>query len=53
MVFSMNICLHEAVRYPGTGVTDSYELACGCWELNLCPLVEQPVLLTAETCFQP
>jgi hypothetical protein len=27
-------------------VTDSYELLCGCWELNLGPLEEQPVLLT-------
>ena len=31
---------------PGTGVTDSCELLCGCWELNLGPLEEQRVLLT-------
>lgn len=27
----------------------SYELSCGCWDLNLDPLKEQPVLLTAQT----
>lgn len=35
----------EAVGSPGTGVTDSCEPLCGCWELNLCHLQEQPVLL--------
>lgn len=25
-------------RSPGTRVTDSYELPCGCWELKLSPL---------------
>lgn len=25
----------EAIRSPGTGVTDSCELLCGCWELTL------------------
>jgi hypothetical protein len=24
----------ESIRSPGTGVTDSCELPCGCWELN-------------------
>ena len=38
----------EGARSPGTGVTDSGELPCGCWELNSGPLQEQPVLLTAE-----
>ena len=37
-----------SVRFPGTRITDSCELLCGCWELNLGPLEEQPVLLTAE-----
>lgn len=32
------------VRSPGFGVTDSYELPCGCWELNPGPLEERPVL---------
>lgn len=27
---------------------DSGELLCGCWELNLSPLEEEPVLLTTE-----
>ena len=46
------VCLHvylcEGVRSPGTGVTDSCELQCRCWELNLGPLEEQLVLLTVE-----
>jgi hypothetical protein len=29
-------------------VTDSFELPCGYWELNLGPLKEQPVLLTTK-----
>ena len=33
---------------PGTGVTDDCEPPYGCWEWNLGPLQEQPVLLTAE-----
>jgi hypothetical protein len=36
----------------GTGVPDSCELPCGFWELNLDPLEEQPVLLTAEPSLQ-
>jgi hypothetical protein len=39
------VCLCEGVRSPGTGVTDNCELSCGCWDLNLGPLEEQPVLL--------
>jgi hypothetical protein len=31
-------------RSPGTGVIDSCEWPCGCWELNFGPLEEQPVL---------
>jgi hypothetical protein len=32
----------------GTGVPDSCEQSCGCWELNLGPWEEQPVLSPAE-----
>jgi hypothetical protein len=35
---------------PGIEVTDSYELVCGCWDLNLGPLGGQQVLLTAQSC---
>jgi hypothetical protein len=38
----------EGIIPPGTGVTSSYELLCVCWELNLGPLEEQPILLAAE-----
>ena len=46
LVFSMHAYLCE-------GVTDSFELPCGCWELNLGPLEEQPVLIDAEQSLQP
>ena len=34
-------------------ITDGCEPLCGCWELNLGPLEEQSVLLTAELTLQP
>lgn len=37
---------------PETGVTNRYELACRFWEINLSPLEEYPMLLTAESSFQ-
>ena len=43
----------EGVRSPVTGSSDSYNLPCGCWELNLGPLEEQSVLLTTEPSLQP
>lgn len=43
----------EGVDSPGTGVPDGRELPCGCWDLNLDPLQEKPVLVTAETSLQP
>ena len=46
----VHVCCH---RSPGTGIRDSCELPCGCWELNPGPLEEQPVLLTAEPSLQP
>ena len=50
------MCLCEGVRFPGTGVTDSSELLCGCCELNLDPLghlEKLPALLTSELSLQP
>ena len=41
------------VKYPGTGITESCELPCGCWELNPGLLEEQSVLLTPEPSLQP
>lgn len=49
----IDVCLHEGVRYPGAGVTDSLELPCGCWGLNLGPLEAQPVFVTTEPSLQP
>ena len=53
LIFCLNVCLCEGIRSLGTGVTDSCELLCGCWELNLSPLEEQPVLLTVEPFTEP
>jgi hypothetical protein len=33
-------------------ITDDCEPLCGCWELNLGPMEEQPVFLTAESSLQ-
>jgi hypothetical protein len=46
----------EGVTSPGTGVTDSCQLLCECWELNPDSLGEkkkQPVLFTAEPSISP
>ena len=48
----MCVCLCENIESPGTGVTDSCELPCGCGELNLGPLGEQSVFLTTEPSLQ-
>ena len=42
----------ESYKSSRTGVPDSCELPCGCWELNLGPLEKQPVLLTTEPLLQ-
>lgn len=38
---------------PGTGVIGSCELLCGCWELDLGPVKEQPVSLTSGLSLKP
>lgn len=45
---TMNQKSEKGIRYPGTEVTDSCELPDGCWEVNLGPLPEQQLLLTAK-----
>ena len=56
-MFCLPVCLYttskEGIRSPRTGVTDSYELLCGCWELNPGPLEEQLVILTIELSLEP
>lgn len=47
LVFCLPVCLYEGSISPGTEVTDFGELPCACWELNLGPLEEQPMLLPA------
>jgi len=34
----------EGIRSPGIGVTEGYDPPCGCWELNLDLLQEEPHL---------
>jgi hypothetical protein len=53
LVFCLHVCLCESVGAPETGVTKSCDLPCGCWELNLGPLEELPVLSTTEPSLQP
>ena len=43
----------EGIGSPGAGVTNGCEPPCGCWESNLGPPGEQPVLLTAVLSLQP
>lgn len=45
----LHVCPCEGIRSRGTGVRNSFELPCECWDLNLDPQEEQPVLLTDET----
>lgn len=50
----MYVCIPHACSFHrgqmnmSTGVTNSCKLPCECWELNLSPLVEQPVLLITK-----
>ena len=61
-VFCLHICLcltrpEEGIKSifncRGIVATDGCELPCGCWQLDLGPLQEQPVLLTTESSLQP
>jgi hypothetical protein len=36
----------DSIGSPETGVTEGCESPCWCWDSNLSPLEEQPVLLT-------
>lgn len=47
-MFCQHVSLCEGAGFPGTGDTDSCELPCRWWELNLGLLEEQPVRLTTE-----
>lgn len=47
----LSVC--ERASFSGTAMEYSCELLCGCWELNLSPLEEQPVFLTVEPSLEP
>lgn len=53
LVFCLQGCWCEGVRFPGTVATDSCELPCVFWELTPNPLEEESVLTTAEPSLQP
>ena len=40
LVFCLRVCLFKDVESSGTGVIDSCEPPCGCWELKPGPLEE-------------
>lgn len=42
----------RASNFPGSRVSDGWDLPCGCWEPHLGPLEEQPEPLTAEASLQ-
>lgn len=42
----------EGRRPPATGVKNCCVLPCRCWELSLCPLLEQSVLLRTQPSLQ-
>ena len=50
---SCSVFGEEGIGSPETGVMDSCQLLCGCWELNPESQQEQSVLLTAEPSLQP
>lgn len=45
-------CTEVGVRVSGTGLTDSSERLCGCWEPSLGPVPELPVPLTTAPSLQ-
>lgn len=55
----MNVCAwypqrpEEGARSPEMGITDTWDPPSECWELNLGPLQEQQMLLTAKSSLQP
>jgi hypothetical protein len=53
LVFYLLTYVCEDIRAPGTGISDSCELPCACWELNLSPLEVQSVLLTLSHLSSP
>lgn len=44
-------CVNRGIKSPGTEGINACEPVYGCWKLNTGPLVEQPVLITAEPAF--
>jgi hypothetical protein len=45
--------LEEGLESLGTGVRGNCELSRDCWEQNLAPLREQPVLFSTKASLQP
>ena len=51
-MFCLDKCLGEGIGFPETGITGSFEQPYVCWELNLGPLEETPVFLSADLSLQ-
>jgi hypothetical protein len=52
-ISALPVCFCEGAGLPRIGIIDNCELPCGCWELNLSPLEEQPMLLTTKQFLKP
>lgn len=48
LVHTVSAEVRSECQIPGTGLTDGWELPCGCWESKLGLPQEQQVLLTVE-----
>jgi hypothetical protein len=51
-VYALPMEVKRGVRSPRAGVIELWAALCGCWELNLGPLQETQMLLTAESFLQ-
>ena len=49
----LSLCMPAGQKKAPDIITDGFEPPCDCWELNLGPLEEQAMLLTAEPFLQP
>lgn len=49
----MTVEIRKYMGSSGIGVSDPCDLPCGCWELDLGHLEEQPVRLAVEPSLQP
>jgi hypothetical protein len=51
-ISALPACILACQKRASDHIIDGCESPCGSWELNSCPLTEQPVLLRAEPSLQ-